>query len=205
LPAFATAPVDWQAANNPGSPESNGWQGIEHDITAAGGIRRFVSSGTLALSASSWQPWHCSPKQQTSSPERVDGTLTNFASVKVLVLAAPMQLSRLCVSTSAYCATEPPPARKRTVSQSQAGSVRHTFDNPAEMAVPEPLRCRTFDLPTAPPRHPSKEGVVGFDRSPHLHVPPHGPMGAHSISPPGRFAVCPEWRDLPRRRDTHPR
>jgi hypothetical protein len=50
-------------------------------------------------------------KATTLSPERVDGTLTNSASVKVLVLAAAA-LAPLCVSTSAYCATEPTPARK---------------------------------------------------------------------------------------------
>lgn len=34
--------------------------------------------------------------------------------------------------------------------QPQAGSVRHTLDTQQEMAVPEPLRCRIFDLPFCP-------------------------------------------------------
>lgn len=85
--------------------------------------------------------------------------------------------------------------------------------HPADMAVPDRTpsipNLRPFFLPLhdthhPPRRHPTKKAPVGFDRSPHLHVSPHGPMGAHSIPPPGCFAVCPEWRDLPRRRDTHP-
>lgn len=158
-------------------------------------------------------------KGSPSSPERVDGKLTNSSSVKVLILAAPdAALAPLCVSTSAYCATEPTPARKERTASSRICTTHPRHRHPADMAVPErttnPFDAEPWTFPSAPPRHspprpqarhPTKEGVVGFDRSPHLHVPPHGPMGAHSIAPPGCFAVCPEWRDLPRRRDTHPR
>lgn len=161
-------------------------------------------------------------KASPSSPERVDGKLTNSSSVKVLILAAPdAALAPLCVSTSAYCATEPTPARKRTNrlkpdlydTPSTPTPSRHGWLFLNEQRTPSIPNLGPSPLPPPPrhspprpqARHPTKEGVVGFDRSPHLHVPPHGPMGAHSIPPPGCFAVCPEWRDLPRRRDTHPR
>lgn len=161
-------------------------------------------------------------KASPSSPERVDGKLTNSSSVKVLILAAPdAALAPLCVSTSAYCATEPTPARKRTNRLKPDLYDTPSTPTPSKtwMAVPErttnPFDAEPWTFPSAPPSTtltttpagpPSHQrGVVGFDRSPHLHVPPHGPMGAHSIPPPGCFAVCPEWRDLPRRRDTHPR
>lgn len=143
LPAFATAHVDCKAANNLGSPESNGRQNIEHDITPAGGIRGFVSSGTLA-------PWTSAllAKASTSSPERVDGTLTNSLPVKVLILAAPdAALAPLCVSTSAYCATEP------EKNQPQAGSVRHTLDTQQRWLFLNPFDAESSTFPSAPPRH----------------------------------------------------
>jgi len=75
-----------QAANNPGSPDLNGWQNIEHDITAAGGIRSSVSSGTLAFSASSRQHGNVEPRagrrhadqflvRQSLDPRRPDAAL----------------------------------------------------------------------------------------------------------------------------------
>lgn len=131
-------------------------------------------------------------KASPSSPERVDGKLTNSSSVKVLILAAPdAALAPLCVSTSAYCATEPTPARKRTNRLKPDLYDTPSTPTPSKtwMAVPErttnPFDAEPWTFPSAPPSTTLTTTPAG----PPSHQ--RGCRGVRSITPPPRPTPWP--------------